>query len=165
MPFLFFFFLLKGDFFGFFRFMYAFQHCFICRPSYSTVSEDAGIEHRRSNHWARSHSFLPKQKFKCKKVCYTREAKFYSEEEGFCARSVDRSGKFSRCSALLKKDPGTQTQKRQKWGKFKRKLSFPCLHLRPYFTRTCGFDRNGPKKRVRKLVRKALRIYSVFERI
>jgi hypothetical protein len=24
--------------------MYCFQHCFICRPSDSTVSEDAGIE-------------------------------------------------------------------------------------------------------------------------
>ncbi len=41
------------------------QQCFICRPSDSTVSEDAGIEHwtvatlaltaRRSNHHARSH--------------------------------------------------------------------------------------------------------------
>jgi hypothetical protein len=41
------------------------QHCFICRPSDSTVTEDAGIEHRtvastalavrRSNHSARSH--------------------------------------------------------------------------------------------------------------
>jgi hypothetical protein len=32
---------LKG---GFFLFMYDIQHCFICRPSGSTVSEDAGIE-------------------------------------------------------------------------------------------------------------------------
>ncbi len=46
---------LNGDFF-----MYHIQHCFICRPSDSTVSEDAGIEPRtvattalavrRSNH-------------------------------------------------------------------------------------------------------------------
>jgi hypothetical protein len=35
----------KGDYFGFFLFyMYDIQHCFICRPSDSTVSEDAGIE-------------------------------------------------------------------------------------------------------------------------
>jgi hypothetical protein len=33
---------------GFFLFMYRYdiQHCFICRPSDSTVSEDAGIEPR-----------------------------------------------------------------------------------------------------------------------
>ncbi len=44
--------------------MYCFQHCFICRPSESTVSEDAGIEPRtaittltvrRSNQSAISH--------------------------------------------------------------------------------------------------------------
>ena len=45
--------------------MYNIQHCFISRPSDSTVSEDAGIEHRivastaltirRSNHSAKSH--------------------------------------------------------------------------------------------------------------
>ncbi len=36
-----------SDFFGFFSFfMYVFQHCFICRPSDFTVSEDAGIEPR-----------------------------------------------------------------------------------------------------------------------
>jgi hypothetical protein len=45
--------------------MYAIPHCFICRPSDSTVSEDAGIEPRttatlaltvrRSNYSARSH--------------------------------------------------------------------------------------------------------------
>ncbi len=45
--------------------MYDFQHCFICRPSDSALSEDAGIEPRtvaptaltvrRSNHSARSH--------------------------------------------------------------------------------------------------------------
>ncbi len=29
---------------GIFLFMYVIQHCFICRPSDSTVSEDAGIE-------------------------------------------------------------------------------------------------------------------------
>ncbi len=54
------------EFFGFFLFMYYIQHCFICRPSGSTVSEDAGIEPRtvatmalavrRSNHLARSHT-------------------------------------------------------------------------------------------------------------
>jgi hypothetical protein len=41
------------------------QHCFVCRPSYSTVSEDAGLEPmtvatlaltaRRYNHLTRSH--------------------------------------------------------------------------------------------------------------
>jgi hypothetical protein len=36
----------KGGFFGFFLLMYVIQHCFICRPSDSTVSEDAGIEPR-----------------------------------------------------------------------------------------------------------------------
>jgi hypothetical protein len=53
----------KGRFFK--VFMYFIQHCFICRPSDSTLSEDAGIEPktvatsalaaRRSNHPARSH--------------------------------------------------------------------------------------------------------------
>jgi hypothetical protein len=48
----------------FFIFMYVIQHCFICRPSDLTVSEDAGIEPRavptlaltvrRSNHLAHS---------------------------------------------------------------------------------------------------------------
>jgi hypothetical protein len=48
---------------GLFLFMYVIQHCFVCRPSDSTVSEDAGIEssivatlaltaRRRSNHSA-----------------------------------------------------------------------------------------------------------------
>ncbi len=63
---LFFFFFLNiflGDFFYFFP--YYIQHCFICRPSDSTVPTDAGIEPRtvatgalavrRSNHYARSH--------------------------------------------------------------------------------------------------------------
>ncbi len=54
-----------GGFFGFFTFLI--QQCFICRPSDSTVSEDAGIELRtgttlalavgRSNHSARSPLF------------------------------------------------------------------------------------------------------------
>jgi hypothetical protein len=35
---------LKGGFLDFF--MYEIQHSFICRPSDSTVSEDAGIESR-----------------------------------------------------------------------------------------------------------------------
>jgi hypothetical protein len=35
-------FKIKGHFFCFF--MYDIQHCFICQPSDSTVSEDAGIE-------------------------------------------------------------------------------------------------------------------------
>jgi hypothetical protein len=57
--------ILKGDFFGFFLFMYDIQHCFICRPPDFTVLEDAGIEPRtvattaltvrRSNHSAGSH--------------------------------------------------------------------------------------------------------------
>ncbi len=56
-------FVLKGDYLDFF--MYNIQHCFICRPSDSTVSDDAGIGPRivattalavrRSNHSARSH--------------------------------------------------------------------------------------------------------------
>jgi hypothetical protein len=56
---------LKGDFVGFFLSMYDIQHCFIWRPSDSTVWEDAGIEPRTvattalavrgSNHSARSH--------------------------------------------------------------------------------------------------------------
>ncbi len=39
---------LKGDFLDFFFFytIFIIQHCFICRPSDSTVSEDAGIEPR-----------------------------------------------------------------------------------------------------------------------
>ncbi len=55
-------FFLKGDFLGFFH--YFIPHCFIHRPSDSTVSEDAGIEPmtvatlaldvRRSNHSGRS---------------------------------------------------------------------------------------------------------------
>ena len=35
--------MLTGGFFGFFS-MYCIQHCFFCRPSDSTVSEDAAIE-------------------------------------------------------------------------------------------------------------------------
>jgi hypothetical protein len=38
---------LKRDFFGFLSFyVYVIQHGFFCRPSDSTVSEDAGIEPR-----------------------------------------------------------------------------------------------------------------------
>jgi hypothetical protein len=37
---------LKGEFLGFFLFMFDIQHCFICRPSDSTGSEAAGIELR-----------------------------------------------------------------------------------------------------------------------
>ncbi len=50
---------------GIFHIRYFIQHCFICRPSDSTASEEAGIEPRtvatlalaarRSNHSARSH--------------------------------------------------------------------------------------------------------------
>jgi hypothetical protein len=36
----------NGDFLDFFFFMYDIRHCFICRPSDSTVSEGAGIESR-----------------------------------------------------------------------------------------------------------------------
>ncbi len=56
-------FFLMGDILGFF--MYCIQHSFICRPSDSTVSEDAGVEPRtlattalavrRSNHSAKYH--------------------------------------------------------------------------------------------------------------
>jgi hypothetical protein len=39
--------LYEGGFcLDFFLFMYVIQHCFICRPADSTVSEDAGIEPR-----------------------------------------------------------------------------------------------------------------------
>ncbi len=62
-------------FFWFFLFMYGIQHCFIFRPSDSTVSEDAGIEPRtivtpalavrRNNHSTKSHphrlNFIHKQ--------------------------------------------------------------------------------------------------------
>ncbi len=44
----------KGDFLDFYLFlMYDIQHCFICRLSDSTVSEDAEIETRtaRLRHW------------------------------------------------------------------------------------------------------------------
>ncbi len=34
----------KGDFLHFFLFKYTIQHCFICRQSDTTVSEDAGID-------------------------------------------------------------------------------------------------------------------------
>ncbi len=56
--------LLNGDF-GIFSCMYYIHHCFICRPSDTTVSVDAGIEPRtfatsalavrRSSHLATSH--------------------------------------------------------------------------------------------------------------
>ncbi len=36
----------NGEFYGFLLFMYDIQHCFICRPSDSTVPEDAEIEPR-----------------------------------------------------------------------------------------------------------------------
>ena len=36
----------KGNSFWIFLFMYVIQHCFICRPSDSAESEDAGIEPR-----------------------------------------------------------------------------------------------------------------------
>ncbi len=70
---------MKGEFFDFIFLMYCIQHCFICRPSESTVSEDAGIEPRtfanfvigsHSNHSDRSHhtrlelDLIPKEKFK-----------------------------------------------------------------------------------------------------
>jgi hypothetical protein len=61
-------FFFTGGTFWFFLLMYVIQHCFLCRPSDSTVSEDAGIEPRtvatmaltarRSNHLARFHPHL-----------------------------------------------------------------------------------------------------------
>jgi hypothetical protein len=39
-------FFFKRGILGFFLFMYVIQSCFICGPSDSTVSEDAGIEPR-----------------------------------------------------------------------------------------------------------------------
>ncbi len=59
--------LLTGRFFDFFS-MYCNQHCFICLPSDSSVSEDAGFDPRtvatsalavrRSNNSARSHPII-----------------------------------------------------------------------------------------------------------
>jgi hypothetical protein len=43
-------FIFKGGFFVIISLMYVIQHCFICLPSDSTVSEDAGIKPRTS-HW------------------------------------------------------------------------------------------------------------------
>jgi hypothetical protein len=61
--------IVKGDFWILFSFRPDIPHCFICRPSDSTVSEDAGIEPRtvatmaltvrRPHHLARSHPHLP----------------------------------------------------------------------------------------------------------
>ncbi len=58
------------NFYFIYFFMYFIQHCFICRSSDSTVSEDVGIEPRtvatfalavrRSNHSARSHPVMIK---------------------------------------------------------------------------------------------------------
>ncbi len=62
--------IFQGDIFRFLRFflcLYFIQHCFICRPTDSTVSEGAGIEPRkvvtsalavrRSSHSATSHPY------------------------------------------------------------------------------------------------------------
>ncbi len=59
--------------------MYVIQHCFICRRSFSTVSEDAGIETRtvatltltarRSNHSARSHPWGQWKKLHYERQC------------------------------------------------------------------------------------------------
>ncbi len=70
-------------------FMYFIQHCFICRPSDSTVSEDAGIDQprtvatlaltaRRCNLSARSNPFLPckDENVKILRVCYIGETSF-----------------------------------------------------------------------------------------
>jgi hypothetical protein len=55
-------FFFNGEFFGFFLLMYVIQHYFTCRPSDSTVSEDAvltvailALSARCSNHLVRSH--------------------------------------------------------------------------------------------------------------
>ncbi len=63
---------LKGGLFGIF--VCDIQHCFICPPSDSTVSEDAGtrtvattaLAVRRSNHLARSHTHF--DKLSCRQV-------------------------------------------------------------------------------------------------
>ncbi len=79
----------KGEFFGYF-FMYDIQYCFICRPSDSTVSEDAGIEPRtvattalavRSfNHSARSNPPL------CQMCCYNKvDSAMAESQNGFCS--------------------------------------------------------------------------------
>ncbi len=76
---------------------YFVQHCFICRPSDSTVSEDAGTEPRtvttlalatrRSNHSARSHSHSEGEndpKFLLLKfLCYEDLGLYF---DGFCWR-------------------------------------------------------------------------------
>ncbi len=65
------------------RFMFFIQHCFICRPSDSSMSEDAGIEPmtvttltlavRRSHHSARSH---PHNYILSRQVTWGRRKKF-----------------------------------------------------------------------------------------
>jgi hypothetical protein len=59
--------------------IYYIQHRFVCRPSDSTVSEDAGIETRtvatsalavrRSNHSARSHPHSARSRPFCRFIC------------------------------------------------------------------------------------------------
>jgi hypothetical protein len=63
--------------------MYDIQHCFICRRSDSTVSEDAGIEPRtvattalavrRSTHSTRSHPFANILQVICPSTLYEQE--------------------------------------------------------------------------------------------
>ncbi len=75
-----------GDFFGYF-FLYDIQHYFICRPSDSTMSEDAGIEPRivatmalavrRFNHSARSHPPL------CRRCCYNKVDSVMAESQNW----------------------------------------------------------------------------------
>ncbi len=72
------FFYFWGEFFSFF---YYIQHCFICRPSDSTVPKEAGIEPRtvatgalavrRSNHSARSHPPCLQQEWSRPWSCWT----------------------------------------------------------------------------------------------
>jgi hypothetical protein len=52
--------IFKGDFFGLLFFVYVIQHCFVWRPSDSTVSEECWVSNlilarttRRSNHSTR----------------------------------------------------------------------------------------------------------------
>jgi hypothetical protein len=72
--------------------MYDIQHCFICRPSDSDVSEDAGIESRtvatmalavrRSNHSARSHPYTPNFLGLHMNPCFTEKVGLYAGTRG-----------------------------------------------------------------------------------
>ncbi len=106
-------FLVQSFFRGiFFLLMYVIQHCFIFRPSDSTVSEDAGIEPRtvatlvwtarRSNHLARSHPHLARS--------HPHLARSYPH----LARSRPRLGQISSTNLFWLFDISPQNRKKYK---------------------------------------------------